>query len=462
MPQAKKERMAEAGRPAILGWVLFDFATQPVFTLITTFIFAPFFAAQLAATPVEGQALWGFATGAAGLVIALLSPVLGAVADAAGRRKPWIATFSVLVLLGCFALWFAVPGAEYAVPLAMVAFAVATIGAEFAGVFTNAMMPTLVPPGKLGRLSGTGWAMGYVGGLISLALILAFFVASPETGTTLAGLAPAFGLDATSFAGDRAAGPFSALWYLVFVLPLFLFTPDAPRLEPVAAAVKTGISNLKRTILSVTSHGNVFLYLIAHMIYADGLVGLFAFGGIYATGIFGWSTTEIGAFGILLTITGALGAFIGGRLDDRLGPKTVVLGALAGLILASAGVLSTTADSILFGVAVGPPVAGDGLFAARAEQFYLLCGVLIGAVAGPLQAASRTLLVRVSPAENITQFFGLYALAGKVTSFLCPVLVGAVTALAASQRAGMSVLLVFFVAGAILLAMVKVPRPMRL
>ncbi|BCJ89500.1 MFS transporter [Terrihabitans soli] len=456
-----KVKTAYAGGPAIAGWVLFDFAAQPVFTLITTFIFAPFFAAQLADSPVHGQALWGFATGAAGLVIAILSPVLGAVADAAGRRKPWIAAFSILILLGCAALWFAVPGADYAVPLAMIAFAIATIGAEFAGVFTNAMMPDLVPPEKLGRLSGTGWAMGYVGGLISLALILVFFVANPETGKTLAGFAPAFGMDALSFAGDRASGPFSALWYLVFVLPLFFFTPDAPKLEPVSRAVRSGIANLKQTIASVTSHKNVFLYLVAHMIYADGLVGLFAFGGIYATGIFGWSTTEIGAFGILLTITGSLGAFIGGRLDDRLGPKTVVMGALAGLILAGLGILSTTADSILFAIPVPPPVPGDGLFAAPAEQFYMLCGVLIGAVAGPLQAASRTLLIRVSPEDAITQFFGLYALAGKVTSFMAPTLVGIVTALLMSQRAGMAVLLAFFVLGAVLLAAVKVPRGRR-
>jgi UMF1 family MFS transporter len=415
----------------------------------------------LADNPVEGQALWGFAAGTAGLVIAICSPILGAVADAAGRRKPWIAAFSLLIVGGGLALWCAVPGAEHAVLIGMVGYACATIGAEFATVFTNAMMPGLVPQNQLGRLSGTGWALGYFGGLLSLVLMLALFVASPETGQTLAGLAPVFGLDPATGAGDRASGPFSALWYLIFVLPLFLFTPDAPKLQPVRAAISSGLANLKATILSAASHKNVFLYLLAHMVYADGLVGLFAFGGIYATGIFGWSTTEIGAFGILLTITGTIGAFIGGRLDDRLGPKTVVLGALAGLILAGIGILSTTADSILFAIAVAPPAAGDGLFAAPAEQFYLLCGVLIGLVAGPMQAASRTLLIRVSPQERITQFFGLYALAGKVTSFLCPMLVGIVTALAASQRAGMSVLIGFFTVGALLLILVKVPRAKR-
>jgi UMF1 family MFS transporter len=461
MAQPSKKKVAEIGRPAIAGWLLFDFATQPVFTLITTFIFAPFFAGRIADNPVEGQALWGFAAGTAGLVIALFSPVLGAVADAAGRRKPWIAAFSLLIIAGSAAVWFAVPGAEHAVWIGMVGYACATIGAEFATVFTNAMMPGLVPANQLGRLSGTGWALGYFGGLLSLALMLALFVASPETGKTLAGLSPVFGLDAATGEGDRASGPLSAIWYFVFVLPLFLFTPDAPRLQAIGAAIASGLANLKKTLIAARSHKNVFTYLLAHMVYADGLVGLFAFGGIYATGIFGWSTTEIGAFGILLTITGTVGAFVGGRLDDKLGPKTVVLGALAGLIIASIGILSSTADRILFAIPVAPPVAGDGLFAAPAEQFYLLCGVLIGLVAGPLQAASRTLLIRVSPEERITQFFGLYALAGKVTSFMCPMLVGVVTALAASQRAGMSVLIIFFALGALLLMMVKVPRASR-
>src|SRR5690606_32488009 len=210
-------------------------------------------------------------------------------------------------------------------------------------------------------------ALGYVGGLISLALMLVLFVAGTDSGRTLAGLSPAFGLDPATGEGDRASGPFSALWYLVFVLPLFLFTPDVPKLAPVGGAISSGLKTLRATVVKARAHRNVWLYLLAHMVYADGLVGLFAFGGIYATGIFGWTTTEIGAFGILLTITGAVGAFAGGRLDDRFGPKTVVTGALVALILASLGILSTTANSILFGLAVAPPVPGDSLFSAPAE-----------------------------------------------------------------------------------------------
>ncbi len=452
---------AHSNRSGILGWILFDVAAQPVFTLITTFVFAPYFAARIAATPVEGQAYWGFATGAAGLVIALLSPLLGAVADASGRRKPWIAAFSGLAIVGCLVLWGAAPGAENAVLIALTGFALATIGAEFATVFTNAMMPSLVPRERLGRLSGFGWAAGYAGGLVALALMLALMTADPRTGLTLAGVQPIFGLDPLSGEGDRASGPFAAVWYLVFVLPLFLFTPDTPRRLAIAPAIGKGLATLKATLAELPGHRNVALFLVAHMVYVDGLVALFAFGGIYAAGAFGWSTIEIGVFGILLTITGALGAMAGGPLDDRIGPKAVVMGALALLFLASLGILSTSAHHVLFVIEVAPPTPDDGLFASTAERVYVALGLVIGAVAGPLQAASRTLLVRLSPPDRITQFFGLYALSGKVTSFFGPALVGAVTAWSGSQRAGMAVLLLFFGAGAILLARVSVSAPRR-
>lgn len=226
------ERAAEqrqAGFSGVASWVLFDWAAQPYFTLITTFVFAPYFATRLAENPVEGQALWGYATAAAGFVIAIFSPPLGAIADAAGRRKPWILVFSVVMVGASLALWYALPGAESAVALTLIAFGIGTIAVEFATVFTNAMMPDLVPPEKLGRLSGIGWATGYAGGLVSLVIAIGLLAADPETGRTLFGLVPLFGLDPATFAGDRASGPLTAIWYAVFVLPLFLFTPDTPR-----------------------------------------------------------------------------------------------------------------------------------------------------------------------------------------------------------------------------------------
>ena len=157
------------------------------------------------ANPVEGQALWGFATAAAGLVIAVMSPVLGAIADAGGRRKPWIAAFGAAagdrLRRCCGSAGRATPRP---LPFVLAAFAIGTIGAEFATVFNNAMMPTLVPPERIGRLSGTGWATGYAGGLVSLVIVLGFLAANPQTGKTLLGVTPLFGLDPAMREGDRA------------------------------------------------------------------------------------------------------------------------------------------------------------------------------------------------------------------------------------------------------------------
>lgn len=447
-----------ASRAAVGAWIVFDWATQPHYTLVTTFVFAPYFAARVAETPVVGQAQWGYATGAAGVAIALLSPVLGAIADARGSRKPWIFAFSLMLVAGAGSLWFAVPGAEHAVAIALVGFAVATIGAEFATVFINAMMPDLVDEGRLGRLSGTGWAVGYVGGLVSLVAMLGFFVANPDSGLTLLGIAPILGLDAASFEGDRASGPFAALWYAVFVLPLFLLTPDQPRRADFASAVRRGLAELKATFVAVRGHANAGLYLLAHMIYADGLVALFAFGGIYAAGIFGWTSFELGLFGILITVTAAVGAIIGGSLDDRLGPKPVVVGALVLLTIASIAILSIDAGHVGFFFAVEPAQPDGDLFASTGERVYLAIGAVIGALAGPVQSASRSLMARIAPLDKTTEFFGLYALSGKLTSFAGPLAVGMVTALSQSQRIGISVLVAFFIAGAILLVGV---RPVR-
>jgi UMF1 family MFS transporter len=437
---------------------MFDWAAQPHFTLITTFVFAPYFAARVAETPVAGQALWGYATGAAGLAIALFSPVLGAIADAGGPRKPWIAAFSLFLIVGAASLWFVAPGAEAAIAIALVGFAVATIGAEFATVFTNAMMSDLVDESRLGRLSGTGWAIGYAGGLLSLILVLGFLVANPDSGRTLLGIAPILGLDPATFEGDRAAGPFTALWYAVFVLPLFFFTPDNERRLRLRLASRVGIAKLRKTIFSLRRHSNVALYLLSHMIYADGLVALFAFGGIYAAGTFGWVSFELGLFGILLTITGTIGALIGGRLDDRYGPKPVIAVALLLLILASVAILSVDPTHVGFVIEVLPASEGDGLFASTGEKVYLALGAFIGALAGPLQSASRSLMARIAPAGRATEFFGLYALSGKVTSFAGPLAVGVLTAVSASQRVGISVLVVFFAIGAVLLVGVRPER----
>jgi UMF1 family MFS transporter len=440
-------------RAAVISWIFFDWATQPFFTLITTFVFAPYFATRVASDPASGQALWGFATAAAGLLIALMSPVLGAIADRSGRRKPWIAAFGALLVLGSALMWFGKPGDASVIPPLLLAYGIATIGVELATVFNNAMMPSLVPPDRIGRLSGTGWATGYAGGILSLVLVLGFLAANPETGRTLFGLIPLFGLDPITHQGDRITGPLTGIWFIIFVLPMFMLTPDYPARRRIGEALREGLTELRQTLAELPKQKSMAAFLLANMIYTDALVSLFAFGGIYAAGTFGWNTIQIGTFGILLAIAGTFGAWLGGKLDDKLGPKRVIAGSMMILLFSIVAILLVDKDRILF-VKVAPPVPDGALFAAATERAYLVLGCLIGAAGGPLQAASRTLLIHLAPKDRIAQYFGLFALTGKVTSFAGPLLIGAITAITANQKAGMAVLVVFFVAGLALLARV--------
>src|SRR5712672_812392 len=444
-------------RSAVISWIFFDWAAQPYFTLITTFVFAPYFAGFVAPDPASGQSLWGFATAAAGLLIALMSPVLGAIADASGRRKPWIAAFGALLVIGSCLMWFGKPGDPRVIVPLLLAYGVATIGVEFATVFNNAMMPTLVPPDRIGRLSGTGWATGYVGGILSLILVLGFLAANPDTGRTLFGFMPLFGLDPVTHQGDRISGPLTGIWFIIFVLPMFILTPDYPARHSARDALREGLIELRQGLRELPKQKSMAAFLLANMIYTDGLVSLFAFGGIYAAGTFGWNTIQIGTFGILLAIAGTFGAWIGGKLDDKLGPKRVISGIMLILLVSIGAILLVDKDSILF-VKVAAPAPGGALFSGASERAYLVLGFLIGAAGGPLQAASRTLLIHMAPKDRVAQYFGLFALTGRVTSFVGPLLIGVITAVTESQKAGMAVVVVFFVAGLALLARVGEDR----
>jgi MFS transporter, UMF1 family len=447
---------ARASKRAIWGWMFFDWAQQPFHTLIITFVFAPYFAAAVAPDAARGQELWGYATGIGGLLIAFSSPVLGAIADASGPRKPWIAVFSVIGVVACWMLWFAAPGMSDLTWI-LVIIAVAVFGMEYAAVFNNAMMPTLVPRSELGRLSGSAWGIGYVGGLISLIMVLGFMSASPESGRTLIGLEPVLGLDPAMREGDRAAGPLTAIWYLVFIIPMFLFTPDVMRKPAIKGAVRDGLSKLKQTLKRLPSERSYFSFLISSMFYRDGLNALYAFGGIYAAGVLGLSIIQIGIFGILSNITGAIGAYVGGRMDQRFGPKVVVAWSAVVLVLCCALIISTTQTQVLF-----MPVAdGSGL---PVLVFYF-AGCLIGAAGGSIQAASRTLLVDQVDKDRVTEAFGLYALSGKATTFIGPLSIALVTGWAASQafdlspvdaqRVGVTPIIVLFIIGLVLLPFVK-------
>ena len=472
-------------RLAVWSWMLFDWATQPFSTLILTFVFGPYLTSRAltnesaheflatiglgfmvdpaaATNDAGGQTVWALTAAVVGIVTALLSPVFGAMADATGPRKPWIAAFSVLAVLGSLGLWVLEPNAATGtIALALMFYAIAFFGFEFATVFNNAMMPDLVPRSELGRLSGNAWALGYVGGLVSLVIVLGLMSADPNSGRTLIGTEPILGLDPGMAEGDRAAGPLTALWYAVFVLPLFLFVPDTARRVATRGAITKVLRELRHTIRTLPQQRSLFAYLGSSMLYRDALNGLYTFGGVYAAGVLGWSIILIGVFGILAALIGAVGAYVGGFIDKWLGPKTVVAGSIVALMLVTITVIATTPETVLFlpvGGGIVPDVTVDLplLGTLRTPDLVFFgCGCVIGAAGGALQAASRTLLVDQADPARMTEAFGLYALSGKATSFLAPALVAVFTAAFASQRAGVVPLVALFAAGLVLLPLVR-------
>lgn len=448
----------EASKLGQFSWALFDWANQPFFTIVTTFIFAPYFANVLVGDPVKGQAAWAFTQSAAGILIALMSPFLGAMADAGGRRKPYIFAFQLLLAAGCGALWWAYPDRPDLIGPISWAVIAATVGAEMSIVFNNAQLPNICRPERMGWLSGFGWGLGYCGGLVSLFVVLA--ISMPSMFGLGTGNTPLFGLDPKTHELERLVGPASALWLAVFVLPMFFFTPDSAGAAklPLWAAAREGGSSLLSTLRKIGHFKNALTYLIAFMLYNDGLASIIAFGGVYAAATFGWSTVTLGIFGIILTVFAIPGAFLGGRLDDAIGSKRTVQLAIAGVIVATLGIVGVTANSILFVIPADPISPTRGLFGSVQEKTLMGFALLLGFCMGPMQAASRTLIGRLAPEGMSGEFYGLFALSGRATAWMAPLAIGIVTAATGSTRLGMACVLFFLVLGFVLLWRVREER----
>jgi len=441
--------MAEVtARKRIWGWYFFDWASQPYNTLLLTFIFGPY-VQWLVADGARGQAIWGLGVGLAGVVIAILAPILGAIADTGGNRMFWIRVFSAMYVVGAAGLWFASAPGDYDIVTIMIFFGIGLIGMEFATIFTNAMLPDLGPREEIGRISGSGWAFGYVGGLVALVLMLTLLGEDPDTGKTLIGIDPILGLDAEAREGTRAVGPFAAIWYAVFMIPFFLWVREKRRRAARATAgeISTALRDLGRTLRELPRHRSRFAFLGASLFYRDGLNGTYALGAIFAAGVLDWSVTQTGIFGIVSIISGALFAWIGGRADRRFGPMPVIVTCVL-VLIATVMVAMFTSREAVFGTPVAP---GSTL----PDTIFMGIGVAIGAAGGALQSASRTMMVRQGDPERMTEGFGLYALAGKATGFLGTLSIGVMTALTGSQQLGVTPLIVLFLLGLILLLWVK-------
>ena len=412
-------------RRALISWCLYDAANSAFPTVVTTFVFGAYYTQAIAVTPEEGAADWGLAVGLSAAAVAVAGPLLGAVADQGGRLKPWLAGFTGLCVAATALLWFAAPHPDSAV-WALFFVALGLFGFELGMVFYNAMLPGLAPDSYLGRVSGWGWGCGYIGGLACLALSLIGFV---QTDT------PWFGVPTHDAMNIRAVVVLVALWFAVWSAPVFLFTPDRRSTGlPFAAAARAGMGQILETIRHARRYAGVGRYLLARMIYTDGLNTLFAFGGIYAAGVFGLNLTELIQFGIALNVTAGLGALAFAWVDDRIGAKPVIVISLLALTFFSAGLLIV-----------------------ESTFWFWVFGMGLGVFVGPAQAASRSLMARLAPRDMQTEMFGLYALSGKATAFAGPLLVGWVTAATGSQRLGMATIVVFFAVGLLLLLRVQEP-----
>lgn len=439
----------------IISWMFYDWAAQPFFTVVLTFIFGPYFVSRLVDDPVMGQAAWGYTVTISGFFIALLSPVLGSIADASGSRKQWIGFFALIKISALGLLWFAAPGSALWLPMLCVI--LASIAAEFSIVFNDSMMPRLVSKADVGRISNTAWGLGYAGGLVALFIVLLLLAGSPTTGKTLIGLTPLFGLDPALGEDARITGPLAAAWYLIFIVPMFLFTPDTKSGLSLTSAVKTGLQELVETLKELKQRSAILKFLVARMLYQDGVNGLLALGGVFAAGMFGWKTVEMGIYGILLLVVAILGCYFAGKIDTRIGSKKVVSISLVCLIVATLGIVSTGPGYTLFGLLQLSASDSGGVFGTAAEKAYIVFGLLIGLVFGPAQASSRSYLARSVSVEEAGRFFGLYALSGRATSFLAPMAVASLTLLTDSARIGMCALIVFLVVGFLILLAAPYP-----
>jgi UMF1 family MFS transporter len=433
-------------KKSIWGWFFYDWASQPYHTLLITFFFAPYFANFVAADKVQGTAYWSLMLTISGIAIAISAPILGAIGDTTGPRKPWILLFSAFYFVGALALWWAVPGMDNVFWI-LVAFGIGLIGVELSQIFVNGILPTLGSREEIGRISGSGWAFGYLGGFFALVLVIIFIVVLKD-GKTIAQMAPIFGLDPETHQDKRFLGPFTAVWYLVFIMPFFLWVPDVTARKRAVGAVAASLNGLVATLKNLPKRKNFAIYLASSMFYRDALNGLYSFGGIYATGVLGWEIGQLGIYGILSIASGALFCWLGGYLDKKSGPKYVVVLSISVLIFVCIVIAGTGRESV-FGVALA---AGSNL----PDILFMICGAAIGAAGGTIQASSRTLLVDQVEDDRLTEAFGLYALSGRATTFIAPMLIGITVLATGSQRFGIALpVILLLVIGLIMLKWVK-------
>jgi len=408
--------MTEPGRRTVAGWALYDFGSSAFNTLMVTFVFNRFFTDVIAADSVSGTVMWGTALNISAVIVALLMPVLGAIADYSGRKKLFLVMFALQAILFTCLLFFMGPGQAWP---AAVLFVIANVGFESGNVFYNAFLPEISTPRTIGRVSGFGFFLGYMGGLLCLALGLGMIRSwVPET----------------NYLNVRSTILLVAVWYLVFALPMFLGVRETAvrRSAPLGIYIRQGFHRLAVTIRHIRELREAAKLLVARMIYNDGLVTIIGMASIYAGAVLGMSLEQVLVIAIILNVAAGVGAFAFGYVDDRIGGKKTLVITLAGLIIAG-----------IIGVAT-PSVAG-----------FWIAATLIGIMMGPNQSASRSLLAKLVPEHKHAELFGLYAFSGKMSSLLGPLAYTTALRITGNHRIAMSTILLFFVIGLLVLWTVR-------
>jgi len=411
-----------------IAWAAYDWAVSAVSTIVFTFVFATYFATEVYGDEQAGQAALGYALSLYGVVVLIGAPILGAIADRAGPRKPWIFGFTLLCVVSCIALWFVEPDESW-VFFALLTLGLANVGFEFATVFYNAMLPSVSTPDRIGRTSGWAWGLGYIGGVVGLGLTLVVFI-NPDPAV--------FGLDRDAAEHVRATSVFAGVWLALFALPLFFLTPDAPRSSvTMGEAVRAGLRQLWHTLRHARDYPDLLKFLIGSAIYRDGLSLLFAFGGVYAASKYGMGFDELVIFAIGLNLTAGIGAASFAILDDRIGSRLTILLSLVLLC-----------------------IFGSATLLAPDKAWFMGFGLALGAFVGPAQAAGRTMVARLSPPEMTTEMYGLYAMTGRGVAVLGPLLLGLATD-AFGQTTGMFTILVLWIVGGAITWFVREPETTR-
>ena len=397
---------------------MYDFANSAFTTLVVTFIYATYFTEAIASDSTTGTSYWSLGVGISAILVAVVSPYAGAIADQGGYRKRFLLISTILGVAATVALFFPLPGQVW---FAILVFVVGNFAFEIGLVFYNAFLPEIAPPDKIGRVSGFAWGLGYFGGLLCLVIALVAFVMPEE---------PMFGLTKENGENIRATNLLVAIWYGLFSIPTFLLVKET-RKEKMSLSrelFQKATRQFVDTFHEIRKYRDIFRMLIARIFYNDGLVTIIAFGAIYAAGTFGFTTQQILIFGIVLNVCAGAGALAFGYLDDRIGGKTTIQITNIGLVAAS------------FLAVLAPSAA-----------WFWVAGVVVGLLMGPNQSASRSLMARFIPKDKENEFYGFFAFSGKATSFIGPILLGQFTRIFDSQRAGVSVVIILFVIGLIIL-----------